>query len=83
METYNLSATNKEKEKNTIELILYNTKYDNSILKKFTAIENKIKIRIHRKPNGPNSHMEVKTQNSPVNSSKIQLLKLLSQHKTL
>jgi len=36
-----LSATNKEKENNTIELILYNNKYDNSILKKFTAIKKK------------------------------------------
>ena len=75
-----MSVINKEKGNNTIELILYNNKYDNSILNKFTAIENKIKIRIHLKPN---SHMEAKKQNSSINSSKILLLKLLSQHKTL
>jgi hypothetical protein len=44
MEIYNLSATNKEKENNTIKQILYNNKYDTSILNKFTTIENKIKL---------------------------------------
>ena len=83
METYNLSATNKEKENNIIEQILYNNKYDTSILNKFTAIENKIKIRIHRKPKGPNSHMAVKKQNSSINSSNLLPLNLLSQNKTL
>jgi hypothetical protein len=42
MEIYNLSATNKEKENNTIKQILYNNKYDTSLLNKFTKIENKV-----------------------------------------
>jgi hypothetical protein len=40
METYNLNATNKEKE-NTTKQILYNNTYDTSILKTFTPVENK------------------------------------------
>jgi len=43
METYNLSATNKENEINTIKQTLYNNKYDTSIFNKSTT-ENKIKL---------------------------------------
>jgi len=43
MEIYNLNATNKEKENNTIKQILCNHKYDISILNKSTTTENKVK----------------------------------------
>jgi DNA replication protein DnaD len=44
METYNLSATNKQKESNTIKQILYNNKYNTSLLNKFTPAENKTRL---------------------------------------
>jgi len=47
-----LSATNKEKENNTIKQILYNNKHDTSILNKFTTTENKIKLNTPKKQMG-------------------------------
>ena len=39
-----MSATSKEKERNTIKQLLHNKKYDPSFLSKFTPVENKIKL---------------------------------------
>ena len=47
METYNLSAINKEKENSTTKQVLYNNKYNVSVLNKFTTSGNK---RKHKTP---------------------------------
>jgi hypothetical protein len=42
METYNLNATNKEKESNIKQI--YNNKYYNSLLNKLTPVENETRL---------------------------------------
>ena len=48
METYNLNATNKEKESNIIKQI-YNNKYYTSFLNKFIQVENKTRLDSRKK----------------------------------
>jgi len=55
MNTYNLNATSKEREKNIIEHIISKNKYDISLTDKLTNTKNK--ENSHQGKNGQNSHI--------------------------
>jgi hypothetical protein len=70
-------VNNTEKDKNTIKQILYNNKYDTSILNQLIPTKNKKdwRKRKNQKVDGPNSSILIKKQNLSQNYSKIPVSK--------